>query len=139
MAAFSCRCSWRSSTVRWCTSCSMLVQAAAASCWVVVSSTVAAVPPSLSARRDSERASRRSAVIAFVDGGSGLFMSLSAMLLILVAPQPIQNRIEPRHLCRTPPPPPPTTTTITAAAHDDHRALQRPVQLRGSQQQSGRP
>jgi hypothetical protein len=85
IAAFSCRCTWRSSTVRWCTSCIMLVQAAAASCWVVVSSTVAAVPASLSARRDSERASRRSAVIAFVDGGSGLFMSLSAMLLILRA------------------------------------------------------
>ena len=63
----------------------MLVQAAVASCWVVVSPTVAAVPPSLSARRDSERASRRSAVIAFPDGGSGLFMSLSTMLLILRA------------------------------------------------------
>jgi len=79
----------------------MLVQAAAASCWVVVSSTVAAVPPSLSARRDSERASRRSAVIAFADGGSGLSMSSSAMPLILRAPQPIHDRIEPRHLCRT--------------------------------------
>jgi hypothetical protein len=100
IAAFSCRCNWRSSTVRWCTSCSMLVQAAAASCWVVVSSTVAAVPPSLSARRDSERASRRSAVIAFADGGSGLSMSLSAMPLILRAPQPIHDRFEPRHLCR---------------------------------------
>ena len=40
---------WRSSTVRWCMSCSTLVQAAAASCWVVGSSTAAAVPPSLSA------------------------------------------------------------------------------------------
>ncbi len=77
-AAFSRRCSWRSSTVRWCTSCSTLVQAAAASCWVVRSSTAAAVPPSLSARRDSEPASRRSAVIAFA-GGSGLSMSLAVI------------------------------------------------------------
>jgi hypothetical protein len=39
----------------------MLVHAAAESCPVVGSSTAAAAPPSLSARRDSERASRSSA------------------------------------------------------------------------------
>jgi hypothetical protein len=78
----------------------MLVQAAAASCWVVGSSTAAAVPPSLSARRDSERASRRSAVIAFADGGSGLSMSLSAMPLILRCPTTDSRPIEPRHQCR---------------------------------------
>jgi hypothetical protein len=49
----------------------MLVQASAASCWVVESSTAAAVPLSLSARRDSERASRSRAVIALAEGGSG--------------------------------------------------------------------
>ncbi len=49
----------------------MLVQASVASCWVVESSTAAAVPLSVSARRDSERASRRRAVIAFAEGGSG--------------------------------------------------------------------
>jgi hypothetical protein len=69
----------------------MLVQAAAASCWVLGSSTAAAaVELSLSARRNSERASRRSAVIAFADGGPGL--SLSAMPLILRCPQPVHQR-----------------------------------------------
>ena len=63
----------------------MLVQAAAASCWVVGSSTAAAVPLSLSARRDSERASRSIAVIAFADGGSGRSTSSSPMLLIVLA------------------------------------------------------
>jgi hypothetical protein len=78
----------------------MLVQAAAASCWVVGSSTAAAVPPSLSARRDSERASRRSAVIAFADGVSGLSMSLSAMPLILRCTTTDSRPIEPGHQCR---------------------------------------
>ena len=45
----------------------MPVQASAASCWVVGSSTAAAVPLSLSARRDSDRASRSIAVTAFAD------------------------------------------------------------------------
>ena len=78
-AAFSPRCTRRSSTIRWCTSCSMLVHAAVASCWVVGSSTVAATPPSLSARRDSDRASRSSAVTAFAEGGSGRSTSSSVM------------------------------------------------------------
>lgn len=39
-------------------------------------------------------------MIAFADGGSGLSMSSSAMPLILRAPQPIHDRIEPQHLCR---------------------------------------
>jgi hypothetical protein len=42
LAAFSPRCTWRSSSMRWCTSCSTLVQASAASCWVVESPTAAA-------------------------------------------------------------------------------------------------
>ena len=78
----------------------MLVQAAAASCWVVGSSGAAAVPPSLSARRESERASRRSAVIALADGGSGLSTSLSAMPLILRCTTTDSRPIEPRHQCR---------------------------------------
>jgi hypothetical protein len=56
----------------------MLLQAAAASCSVVESFTVVALRPSLSARRDSERASRKSMVITFADG-----LSVSAMPLIL--------------------------------------------------------
>jgi len=75
------RCCWRSSTMRWCTRCSMLVRASAASRWVVGSSTAAALLPSLSARRDSERASRSSAVIAFADGGSGRALSGMAWIL----------------------------------------------------------
>jgi hypothetical protein len=76
----------------------MLVQAAAASCWVLGSSTAAAaVELSLSARRNSERASRRSAVIAFADGGQGL--SLSAMPLILRCPTTGSPPIEPSHQC----------------------------------------
>ena len=43
------------------------------------SSTVAATPPSLSARRDSDRASRNSAVTAFAEGGSGRSTSSSVM------------------------------------------------------------
>jgi hypothetical protein len=62
----------------------MLVQASAASCWVVGSSTAAAVPLSLSARRDSDRASRSIAVTAFAEGGSGRSTSSSPMLLIVL-------------------------------------------------------
>jgi uncharacterized membrane protein len=46
-------------------------KASAASSCVVGSSTAAAVPLSLSARRDSDRASRSSAVTAFTEGDSG--------------------------------------------------------------------
>jgi hypothetical protein len=45
----------------------MLVQACATRCWVVGSSTTAVAELSLSARRDSERASHSSAVTTFVD------------------------------------------------------------------------
>jgi len=47
----------------------MLVHACATSCWVVGSSPAVAVRLSLSARRDSDRASRSTAVIAFADAG----------------------------------------------------------------------
>jgi hypothetical protein len=69
----------------------MLLLASVASCWVVGSSTAAAVPPSLSARRDSERASRRSAVIAFAEGGSGLSMSVSATHRFCSAQRPTHD------------------------------------------------
>lgn len=53
----------------------MLVQATTR-CWVVGSFTTAAVDLSLSARRDSGRASRSSAVTTFAEGGSGWSSSL---------------------------------------------------------------
>lgn len=62
----------------------MLVEASAASCWVVGSPTAAAVPLSLSARRDNERASRSSAVTAFAEGGSGSSASSSPTLPIVL-------------------------------------------------------
>ena len=102
-AAFSPRCSRRSSTIRWCTSCSMLVHAAVASCWVVGSSTAAATPPSLSARRDSDRASRSSAVTAFAEGGSGRSRSLSVMPSIVLCVRhklPTTNRASGHSYCR---------------------------------------
>jgi len=69
----------------------MLAQAAAASCWVLESSTAVAVELSLSARRNSERASRSSAVTAFADAGPGL--SLSAMPLSLPARRPERDQL----------------------------------------------
>ena len=51
----------------------------------VESSTAAAVLPSLSARRDSERASRSSAVIAFAEGGSGRSVSSSVLPQIVLS------------------------------------------------------
>jgi hypothetical protein len=64
--------------------CSMLVHAAVASCWVVGSSTIAVKPPSLSARRDSDRASHSSAVTAVAEGGSGRSTSSSVMPSIVL-------------------------------------------------------
>ena len=98
-AAFSPRCTWRSSSMRWCTSCSMLVQASAGSCWVVGSSTAAAVPLSLSARRDSERASRSRAVIAFAEGGSGGPRRRRSCHRVCCAPQ-VPTAPEQRSGCR---------------------------------------
>ena len=75
--------------MRWCTSCSMLVQASAARSWVVGSSIPAVVELSLSARRDSDRASRSSAVTTFAEGGSGQRSSSSSVTSSIVrAPQP---------------------------------------------------
>ena len=73
--------------MRWCTSCSTLVQASAASCWVVESRIAAAVSLSLSARRDSERASRSRAVIAFAERGSGRSASSSVIHSVCCALQ----------------------------------------------------
>jgi hypothetical protein len=55
----------------------MLVQASAVRCWVVGSSTPAALELSLSARRDSDRTSRRSAVTILAEGGFGWSSSSS--------------------------------------------------------------
>jgi len=58
------------------------------------------VPPSFSVRRDSERASRRSAVIAFAGGGSGLSMPPSIIPLILRRTTTASRWTAPRHQCR---------------------------------------
>ena len=56
-----------------------------------------AVPPSVSARRDNERASRTSALIALADPGSGLSLSLTAIQPILRCTTTDSRPIEPRH------------------------------------------
>ena len=48
----------------------MLLLACAASCWIVGSCTAATSTPSLSARRDTDRASRSRAATTFGEGGS---------------------------------------------------------------------
>jgi len=55
------------------------------------------VPPSFSVRRDSERASRRSAVIACAVGGSGLSMPPSIIPLILRCTTTASRCTAPRH------------------------------------------
>jgi len=53
----------------------MLVHASAQRCWVLASSAAAAPSLSLSARRESDRASRSNAVICFAEAGPGSSIS----------------------------------------------------------------
>src|SRR6185312_10132047 len=62
----------------------MLLLACAASCWIVGSCTAATSAPSLSARRDTDRASRSRAATTFGEGGYVWSMPSSVMTTIVV-------------------------------------------------------
>ena len=62
----------------------MVSLACAASCWIIGSCTAAISALSLSARRDTDRASRSRAAIAFGEGGSVWSMPSSVMAMIVL-------------------------------------------------------